>query len=85
MEGYSTIEQVATHYQVSVSTVRAWIRRGLIPYMKIGGVYRMKISELDAAFKKRAEENPPPTPVEVQVTEVVKPDEAPVVTADEDL
>jgi len=60
MEGYSTIEQVAAHYQVSISTVRAWIRRKIVPAIKVGGLYRLRFSELDAAFKQRTEESPAP-------------------------
>lgn len=51
-ELYVPIEDVAKHFSVSVSTVRAWIRQSLIPALKIGGVYRFKISEVDAALRK---------------------------------
>ena len=50
MEGYNNIEQVATHYKVSISTVRSWIRDKRIPFIKVGGMYRFKMSEVDAAF-----------------------------------
>ena len=58
MEGYNTIEQVATHYQVSISTVRSWIRDKLIPFIKVGGMYRFKMSEVDAAFLLRTKQRP---------------------------
>ena len=47
---YSNIEQVAVHYQVSISTVRSWIRGGTIPFIRVGGMYRFRMSEVDAAF-----------------------------------
>jgi len=58
MEEYSTIAQVATHYQVSISTVRSWIRDKLIPFLKVGGMYRFKMSEVDAAFLLRTKQRP---------------------------
>jgi excisionase family DNA binding protein len=51
-ESYVAIEDVAKHFAVSVSTVRAWLRQDLIPSLKVGGVYRFKLGEVDAALKK---------------------------------
>jgi excisionase family DNA binding protein len=51
-ESFVPIEDVAKHFAVSVSTVRAWIRQDLIPSLKIGGVYRFKISEVEVAIRK---------------------------------
>ena len=51
-ESYVPIEGIAKHFHVSVSTVRAWIRQDLIPALKIGGVYRFKISEVEKALRK---------------------------------
>ena len=51
-EPFVPIEQVAKHFSVSVSTVRAWIRQDLIPSLKLGGVYRFKISEVEAALRR---------------------------------
>jgi excisionase family DNA binding protein len=53
-EKYLTLEQVAQHYQVSLSTVRSWVRMGAIPadkYIKVGKTFRFKISEVDAALR----------------------------------
>ena len=47
---YSNIDQVAEHYQVSKSTVRSWIRGGTIPFIRVGGMYRFRMSDVDAAF-----------------------------------
>jgi excisionase family DNA binding protein len=51
-ETYVPIEDVAKHFAVSVSTVRAWLRQDLIPSLKVGGVYRFKLSEVDSALQK---------------------------------
>jgi excisionase family DNA binding protein len=53
-EKYITIEQVAEHYQVSISTVRAWIRTGVIPldsYLKVGKTFRFQLTDVDAAIR----------------------------------
>jgi excisionase family DNA binding protein len=50
-EPFVPIEDVATYFAVSVSTVRAWIRQDLIPALKIGGVYRFKIAEVEKALR----------------------------------
>ena len=51
-EAFVPIEDVAKHFAVSISTVRAWIRQNLIPALKLGGVYRFKISEVEQAMRK---------------------------------
>jgi len=54
-EAFVTIEYVAKHFSVSVSTVRAWIRKKRIPkhtYIKLGTTYRFKISALEEALLK---------------------------------
>ena len=51
-EAFVPIEDIAKHFAVSVSTVRAWIRQDLIPALKLGGVYRFKVSEVEEAMRK---------------------------------
>jgi excisionase family DNA binding protein len=80
---YLTIEQVAVHYQVSVSTVRVWIRQKLVPALKVGGMYRLKIAELDAAFKELAANAAPVE--EQQITAVIAPAQAAVLNPDQDI
>ena len=50
-EAFVPIEDVAKHFAVSVSTVRSWIRQDLIPALKLGGVYRFKLSEVEAKLR----------------------------------
>ena len=56
-EQYVPIDDLAKHFAVSVSTVRAWIRNNTIPHLKVGGVYRFKISKVEEALKAGAEES----------------------------
>jgi len=53
-EAFVPIETVAKHFSVSVSTVRAWIRQDLVPSLKVGGVYRFRLSEVEEALRKLA-------------------------------
>lgn len=49
----SKIEDVAKHFQVSVSTVRAWLRQGRIPdntFIKLNDTYRFNIAKLQDAL-----------------------------------
>ncbi len=55
MEPYVPIEDLALHFAVSVSTVRAWVRQGYIPkecYIKVGMTYRFKVSQVEQALAK---------------------------------
>ena len=57
MEQFSTTEDVAKHFQVSIATVRAWVRKGDIPensYGHFGNTYRFKLSAVvDAIINKK--------------------------------
>jgi excisionase family DNA binding protein len=50
-DAYVPIEKVAEHFAVSVSTVRTWIRNEDIPALKLGGIYRFKLSEVEAKLR----------------------------------
>lgn len=46
-EKYSTIDDAAEYFTVSVSTVRNWLRQKIITpesYLKVGNTYRFKVS-----------------------------------------
>ena len=54
-EPFITIEDVAKHFSVSVSTVRAWVSQKHIPeeaFMKIGHTYRFRLSDVVTAVMK---------------------------------
>jgi excisionase family DNA binding protein len=43
------IEELAKHFSVSVSTIRAWVRQGNIPkdtYIKVGNTYRFCVGDV---------------------------------------
>lgn len=50
---YATIQEVAEHFKVSVSTVRNWIRANTITpstYIKIRDTYRFNLDLVEAAL-----------------------------------
>ena len=47
-ERWSSLEEIAQHLGVSKDTVRAWIKKNIIPHYKIGRQYKFKISEVDS-------------------------------------
>lgn len=50
---FSTIEEVAKHFAVSISTIRLWVRTGDIPkntYIKVGMTYRFRIPMIEEAL-----------------------------------
>ena len=47
------IEQVAKHFTVPLSTIRAWVRQGKIPpntYIKVGNTYRFNVADVEGAL-----------------------------------
>jgi|TARA_R100000149_G_C5865297_1_gene130180 excisionase family DNA binding protein len=62
-EAYVPIEAIAKHLSVSISTIRVWVRQGVIPtdtYIKIGSTYRFKPSSVvDALHKAMGEDYKP--------------------------
>jgi excisionase family DNA binding protein len=76
IEPYVPIEELAKHFTVSVSTVRAWVRQDLIPkhtYIKVGTTYRFNVSKVIEALTV-------PAPQTAQETSASAPaeDETPV-------
>lgn len=67
---YVTIEDVADFYSVSVSTVRNWIKTGVIPdhvIFKVGHTHRYKIADIEGAIRGvPASEIKPPLDKEVK-------------------
>tara|TARA_R110000868_G_scaffold13019_3_gene61269 strand:+ start:52 stop:264 length:213 start_codon:yes stop_codon:yes gene_type:complete len=49
-----TIQDLAAHFSISVSTARKWVRDGKIPlntYFKVDSVYRFDIPAVQAALQ----------------------------------
>jgi excisionase family DNA binding protein len=58
-ESFVPIEDIAKHFSVSISTVRAWVRQKHIPedtYIKIGSTYRFRVSDVESALTSSKKE-----------------------------
>lgn len=53
-EGWASFQVTADHLKVSRRTLSTWMKRGYVPYIKIGKGIRFKLSEVDEAMKRRA-------------------------------
>jgi excisionase family DNA binding protein len=64
-ENYVTITDLAKFFNVSVSTVRSWIKTEILTstdYLKVGNTYRFKMADVDAALRRApADAVTPPT------------------------
>lgn len=50
---YVTLEEAATHFRVSLSTFRSWVRKGTVPketYLQLGSVYRFNLPAVEEAL-----------------------------------
>jgi excisionase family DNA binding protein len=54
-----TIGDVADHVNVSVNTVRSWVKQDRIPYLKAGQLLRFDPDEVDAWLRARSEPKVP--------------------------
>ncbi len=43
-------KEVAEHFDVSVQTVRKWVRDKKIPFLKLGNVYRFRIKDIEESL-----------------------------------
>jgi excisionase family DNA binding protein len=48
---YITVEEVGEILQLQPSTIRAWIRKGKLPFYRIGNKLRFRPEEIDAFAK----------------------------------
>jgi len=64
---YVPIEDVAKHFSVSISTIRAWVRQQDIPqdtYIKVGSTYRFNIDDVANALTKAEKKKEEPVLIE---------------------
>lgn len=47
-EKWVNLKEIAAHTSLSKDTIRNYIKRGVIPFHRIGNQYKFKISEIDA-------------------------------------
>lgn len=48
MEKLVSLEDIAMHLDVSKDTIRSWIKKGTIPFHKVGRQYKFRMSEIEA-------------------------------------
>ena len=41
-----SVEEIANYIGVSKDTIRAWAKKDMIPYYRIGRLYKFKLSEI---------------------------------------
>jgi len=66
---YVPIEDVANHFSVSISTIRAWVRQKEIPegtYIKVGNTYRFSIDDVSDALTNKSKSYQEETETEVE-------------------
>jgi len=55
---FATVEQAAKHFQVSLSTFRGWVAKGMVPksaYIRIGKLYRFDLPAVETALKGQSD------------------------------
>lgn len=53
MAASATIRDLASHFNISVSTARKWVKTGVVPedtYIKVHGTYRFDLERVDRAM-----------------------------------
>ena len=56
---YVTLDELASHVGVKISTVRQWVKRGYIPrntYIKAGSTYRFCLKDVEASLRDEGTE-----------------------------
>ena len=48
IERWYNLEEIANHLGVSKDTIRYYIKKGTMPFYKVGRQYKFKLSEVDA-------------------------------------
>lgn len=54
VERWQSLEEISAHLGVSKDTIRSWIKKGTIPFHKVGRQYKFRISEVDAWIESGA-------------------------------
>jgi|LSQX01.3.fsa_nt_gb excisionase family DNA binding protein len=53
-ERWLSLEEISKHVGCSKDTIRAWIKKGAIPYHKVGRLYKFRASEVDSWIESGA-------------------------------
>ncbi len=46
-ERLQSVEEMAAYLGVSKETIRGWVKKGSIPFLKVGRQYKFRLSEID--------------------------------------
>ena len=52
VNGYLSVNEVAKLLKVDTESIYRWVRSGKLPAAKIGGLWRIRKSDIDAFFEK---------------------------------
>lgn len=53
-ERWMSLEEISKHVGCSKDTIRGWIKKGTIPYHKVGRLYKFRLSEVDSWIESGA-------------------------------
>jgi excisionase family DNA binding protein len=70
---FNTIEELAEHFSVSVSTIRNWVKANHIPksaYVKIGSTYRFSVEKVEQSLLEAGTEDHKNAAVEGQAKDI---------------
>lgn len=54
MERWLSLEEISKHVGCSKDTIRGWIKKGSIPFHRVGRLYKFRVSEVDAWIESGA-------------------------------
>lgn len=57
VERWLSLQEISKHVGCSKDTIRAWVKKGSIPYHKVGRLYKFRVSEVDAWIESGASAN----------------------------
>jgi excisionase family DNA binding protein len=52
-EGWVDKKEMAEHFKISLRTLHGWMKKGAIPYVRLGRSVRFKLSQVDEAVNRR--------------------------------
>jgi len=51
-ERFLTAEEAAKVFKVDIETMYRWLRKGVLPGIKIGGVWRVRVEDIEITSEK---------------------------------
>ena len=73
METYLTIEELANYLNFAEQTIRRWVAKREIPFHKVKGAIRFRVSEIELWIENNpVEEKPYPIPDVISLDELLE-------------